>query len=1352
MDAAAFTVSWKALRAAQRLFVVTDVTPSSNPALPRLSVTFLNGGKSRTLMADASALHESLHAIAERADENMSERDVENLFLERGFYDALDYEGTGTDLRSEFTLPDDRRPDYITLDTNEAVTAVYEFKTTGRDLPPHESQLFGYMKHLRAEYGVLTNGEQLRLYRRGDDHPTLVVSTAAVTESDTRDLVSALRKREFDLTDPADVEEFLADLNPVPLDERAELGQEHFFDTFRLEDGSPFADLVTGMMDLLHELRDERDATFVTGAYDFWEATYASEPEDVPTSWDPFIDGTGSLRDFMFCLESAHALLARLLLAKATEDHDFFAGTGYEGMAEYFRGLQGFGETINLDAFPVAADNLIDDMQEQLVEGLFQDDIFVWWTDGYAEQLDRGHDTGASQFADVARGTGDVERISEPTRDRFSRAVAEVFFNVLRFDFADVEGDLLGDLYQRYFDPETRKALGEFYTPEPVIDYIMDGVGYERGVANDRLIDPACGSGTFLVEAVERYLADIERYADDPDWEAHLRDLCTRPRIVGLDVHPFAVLMAQIRFVVAILPAYREAKTTNPGFTLRRLPIYRTDTLRNERELTGADLGDDGSRQVTLDAMTEDDQDVRIPVPLPIEADADEQRETEDGFLVRRVRMPLFDTIQLETGMANFGEYFAALQGVLDTVKDHMAFADEYGGEFDWRYRGGLEERIDHYTTQDYSGTEEFFAEYVNDMLETVRYLRDEHDDGRLFKMFEDTVLALVVKNYMEYDYVVGNPPYVRSQNLPDGQKAMMDELYDATTGNYDIYCPFYERGLDWLTEGTGKLGFITPNQFMVTDYGEGLRKVFLEGFCIEEIYDFRDSGVFEDATNYPAIVILEDEPDEAARADNDVRCVRVKTTTDEERERAVDKDIIESVRDHRSEPGYTDEFIDVFDYPQARLAAEDYWALMPPEELQVFEKLEKQGDAVIGDATDAVFQGIRTSANKIYVVDVLDADRIDSNDAGGTVTVVPTGESVEYEIETDLLRPFLQGNDVERWRGDWSGLHVIYPYHVEESESEGKEATLYTKEELTDELPLSWDYFGQHEDELRAREHGGWEDSEIWWEFGRTQNLEKFEQPKIIQAHICQDATFMIDEVGTWYFTTAYSVLLSEDYRDLTEEMACQLNSKALDFYFKHITTVKMGGYYEYRSQYVEELPCITEDGAGVFPAMRERAGEIVDAIDLDSRTERFPEAYLGEYDGELDSLTYEWQTRRYPVDAEIQETTDGEFTVQAGRSDTITDPALYADDRTDRKRRAEYVHQAVDGRNVKSGTETTVPIPRSDAGVAELLDRLDADCEAVARTDIDALEDEIDAAVYDCFGLTDEERAIIEDYLDVF
>jgi len=1303
-------------------------------------------------MASSASVYTALDEIGSRVSNDMSERDVENLFLETGFYRALGYEGTGVDIRSEFTLPDDRRPDYITLDSNEDVISVYEFKTSGRDLAEHEDQLFHYVDELRADYGVLTNGKELRVYQREEHRPRKTLSTVSITEKQARELATTLEKRELDLSKSEDVKRFREELDPIPLDERADLGQEHFFDTFRLEDGSPFADLVTGLMDLLHELRDEQEAKFVIGAYDFWEATYADEPDEVPSSWEPFVNGKSSLRDFMFCLESGHALLSRLLLAKATEDHGFFEGTDYNGVEDYFRELRGFGDTINLDAFPVAASNLIEDMRERLVEGLFQDDIFVWWTDGYTEQLSRGHTTRQNQFREVAEGTGSIERVSEQTRERLSRAIAEVFANILRFDFTDVQGDLLGNLYQRYFDPETRKALGEFYTPQPVVDYIMDGVGYERGVSNERLIDPACGSGTFLVDAIERYLDDVERYATgEPDWESQLKDLCTQPRIVGLDIHPFAVLMAQIRFVVAILPAYRKAKAQNPEFTLRRLPIYRTDTLRDERELTGVDLGEDGSRQMTLDAMTENEQDVLIPVPLPVEVDEDEVSETEDGFLVRRVRMPLFDTIQPETGVGNFGEYFAALQGVLDTVKDHMKLAEEFGKDFDWTYQSGLEERVNAYTSQEYSGVEDFFEPYVNDMLENVRYLREEHNDGRLFKMFEDTVLSLVVKNYMEYDYVVGNPPYVRVQNLPDSQKAMMERLYETTTGNYDIYCPFYERGLDWLDGDGGKLGYITPNQFMMTEYGEGLRRVLLGESRIEEVYDFRDSGVFEDATNYPAIVIAEDAPDADARADDEIRCVRVKANTEEERERRLDETIITAVRDHRDDPGYSDDYIDVFDFPQGKLTAEDYWALMPPEELQVFEKLEREADAKVDIVTDDVSHGTQTSANKVYVVDVLDAERIETDDAGGTATVVPSGGSKEYKVETDLLRPWLQGRDVQRWRAEWSGQHVVLPYDIETVGGE-LQASLISGTTLRKEYPLVWDFFTAHEEKLRGREGGRWEDSEEWWEFGRPQNLEKFEIPKIIFAHISTDATFMLDEVGTWYYKTAYSVLLAEEYRDLTEEMACQLNSKVLDFYFKHITTVKMGGYYEYRSQYVEKLPCLTEDRAGVFDTMRDRADEIVDTIDLDSRTDRFPEAYLGEYDGQLDYIEYEWQTRRYPVNADVQGDVDGEFTVQAGRTDTISHPAMYSDDREARKKRAEYVCTAVNGRNVRRNEEMTIPIPQSDDGVKELLDRLEKDRQEVEQTDIDVLEAEIDQAVYDLFGLTADERAVIEEYLEVF
>ncbi|EQD37066.1 type I restriction-modification system methyltransferase subunit like protein, partial [mine drainage metagenome] len=78
-----------------------------------------------------------------------------------------------------------------------------------------------------------------------------------------------------------------------------------------------------------------------------------------------------------------------------------------------------------------------------------------------------------------------------------------------QFNFAKVDRDILGKLYEKYLPKEERKALGEFYTPDEVIDYILDAVEYvpNKAIEGKDLIDPACGSGGFLVRATARLIA-----------------------------------------------------------------------------------------------------------------------------------------------------------------------------------------------------------------------------------------------------------------------------------------------------------------------------------------------------------------------------------------------------------------------------------------------------------------------------------------------------------------------------------------------------------------------------------------------------------------------------------------------------------------------------------------------------------------------------------------------------------------------------------------------------------------------------------------------------------------------------
>ncbi|PSP81288.1 hypothetical protein BRC88_03305 [Halobacteriales archaeon QS_4_69_225] len=155
---------------------------------------------------------------------------------------------------------------------------------------------------------------------------------------------------------------------------------------------------------------------------------------------------------------------------------------------------------------------------------------------------------------------------------------------------------------------------------------------------------------------------------------------------------------------------------------------------------------------------------------------------------------------------------------------------------------------------------------------------------------------------------------------------------------------------------------------------------------------------------------------------------------------------------------------------------------------------------------------------------------------------------------------------------------------------------------------------------------------------------------------------------------------------------------------------------------------------------------------LDADVKTARFLEAYLSDFDGGFDYITYEWQTHRYPVDAEVQGDVRGDFTLQTRRSDVINDHAMYSDDRDARKLRAEYIHSAVDGRKVKSGGEPTVPVPRSDDGVEKLLSHLDNDRDEVAATNAEELERVVNDAVYEIFGITPSEQNVIEEFLETF
>ncbi|HYI41857.1 MAG TPA: N-6 DNA methylase [Allosphingosinicella sp.] len=213
----------------------------------------------------------------------------------------------------------------------------------------------------------------------------------------------------------------------------------------------------------------------------------------------------------MFATETANLVLARVLLIRFFEDHGFFGSHRYlcNGGVRAFQRLrevfeQGYTRLLRL-AYEKA---------QQLYAAAFDETELDWVFDAHDERL--------------------------------SNAIEWAMYQLSRYDFRTVKGDILTGIYDRFLDRDQRKKFGEFYTPPSIARYIVDRLEL---TPEDRFLDPACGSGTFLIE---RYQQAIGEDAD--------RGLATFPEVVGVveglagnDLNTFSAVLAQIQLLWHIL-------------------------------------------------------------------------------------------------------------------------------------------------------------------------------------------------------------------------------------------------------------------------------------------------------------------------------------------------------------------------------------------------------------------------------------------------------------------------------------------------------------------------------------------------------------------------------------------------------------------------------------------------------------------------------------------------------------------------------------------------------------------------------------------------------------------------------
>ncbi|HUY78726.1 MAG TPA: N-6 DNA methylase [Ktedonobacterales bacterium] len=381
------------------------------------------------------------------------------------------------------------------------------------------------------------------------------------------------------------------------------------------------------------------------------------------------------------------------------------------------------------------------------------------------------------------------------------------------YNLRRIDEDLLKQLYQNLVEPETRHELGEFYTPDWLAELTLREIDYRPGQS---LLDPSCGSGTFLFTAI-RLLSERGLRGEA------LVDFALE-HIMGVDVHPLAVTIARLNYMLAILPhlqgAVRRAR--------RNIPIAMANSL-----LTPEKSGPVAVVSVRFDAQ----RDFRIPIEAA--SHPNELAQVLDEMQLRAERLaPEYPNLRAN----NFG---ATALATLST-------------ESGW------------------SG-----AEYVRTAWDTnLRYLAEQiarKRDSIWVYVLQNTCQPLILQ-HRKFDVIVGNPPWIAYRYLQDEsyrndvktltrEYGLLETSETKLNTQMEISTVFYEHCYRAYLKLGGVIAFVMPRSVIT---GAKQHRAFQrKGFS--RILDLKEVAPL---FNVPSCVLIRDGATPAVDATPDATTV----------------------------------------------------------------------------------------------------------------------------------------------------------------------------------------------------------------------------------------------------------------------------------------------------------------------------------------------------------------------------------------------------------------------------------------------------------------------------------------------
>ena len=740
-----------------------------------------------------------------------------------------------------------------------------------------------------------------------------------------------------------------------------------------------------------------------------------------------------------------------------------------------------------------------------------------------------------------------------------------------------------------------RKKDGVFYTPKYITKYIVDNtVGklceekkqeldineeeyhksrkgrktetlkklktkldhYRRWLLTLTVLDPACGSGAFLNQALD-FLIKEHIYIDELETSLvgggmvmkNIENTILENNIYGVDLNEESVEIAKLSLWLRTAQPRRKLNTLNKNIKCgnslidskavagdkafnwqNEFPHIFSEKTKKAWHITTATYNSRYSQRMfdnnvkPGDAIWIDEKDELIITKTIGEiVKKDNLNVIEYNICGDHMHLLLVceeeeltkvvGKIKSMTARArNIAKGYTTKKSESDTTRGHAPLS--VAGATD---RGETQTKL---WTQKFGKSEIKDENYLNNTIDYIKNNRVKHElpKSKEIEKLKKEFLSSVKHSFrIEYnggfDVVIGNPPYVRAELLGKFQE-YLSQNYSLYNPSGDLFSYFYEKSFKLLKADNGLFGFIS-NTFDKTTAGISIRKYLQTEISILKYIDFTEVQIFEGATTYPIILIAEN----CKKNEYNFKYIKIPKNS---QSAEIDIDTEQPIL-------VTQNSLD-----------NDSWNFNSIDKSKLLSKITQ--NKTIREQYGKCFYGIKTGFNEAFIIDKTTKVKLEQ----------------QHESSKELIKPFYEGKDILKWNSPLIEKYIIFT----------------RRGTVIDNFPAIKSYLEQFKERLTPKNSsdikiGRKKGPYKWFEIQDSVDYYKlFEEPKITWANLQSRNKFSFEKEA--YYINAPSVILPSNNKTLL----CIVNSKLVWEFLKSICVVRSGGYIEVKPQYFEQIP----------------------------------------------------------------------------------------------------------------------------------------------------------------------------------